>query len=144
MRVWVARAATLLGVVAGLSGCVPPAPGTAAGPGPIPGIGGPIFTVARVDPEDAADRTIKGSILGAALGTGIGTTTAISASVGAIIGVETGAVVGAAIGAATAQPLPDYKPIAVPTAAVIPKFYDTWPPGYHMPPEAAQAPPPPG
>jgi len=40
----------------------------------------------------------------------------------------------AAIGAATAMERPTYEPIAVPPEAVIPGFYDTWPPGYHRPP----------
>jgi hypothetical protein len=31
-------------------------------------------------------------------------------------------------------PTPSYRPIAVPAEAVIPDFYDAWPPGYHSPP----------
>lgn len=105
--------------------------------------GGPTQVV-RLDPEDVADRVMIGSVLGAALGTGLGSTVAINPAVGAVIGVEAGAVLGAAAGAITAQPLPTYKPVAVPTTAVIPGFYDTWPPGTHAPPVTAGTPPPPG
>lgn len=126
----------VLGCFVALAGCVPP---------PAPSAGtGPVLSVRRVDPQDAADRAAVGSVLGAALGTGLGATSAIGAGVGSIIGVESGAVIGAAIGAATAQPIPEYKPIPVPAAAVIPQFYDTWAPGYQMPAVASQAPPPPG
>lgn len=119
----------LIGLAAVLSGCV-----EAYGPAP--------FAVARVDPQDAAERALIGSVLGAALGTGIGATVAISPAVGAVIGVQSGAVIGAVIGAATAQPLPEYAPIPIERAALIPSFYDTWPPGYRPPPVASQTPPP--
>jgi hypothetical protein len=98
--------------------------------------------LARVDPDDAAERAVIGSVLGAALGTGLGASVALNPALGALIGVESGAGIGAAIGVMTAQPLPSYAPIAVPQQAVIPGFYDTWPPGYHPPPIGAQAPPP--
>ena len=96
----------------------------------------------RVDPQEAAERAIVGSAAGTAIGTGLGTTFAINPAIGAVVGAESGAALGAAIGVATAQPLPDYHPIAVPAAAVIPGFYDTWPPGYHEPPVTAAVPPP--
>ena len=130
MRLMVVRGA-LIGIAAALSGCV-----EAYGPAP--------FTIglARVDPQDAAERAVIGSVLGAALGTGLGAAVAINPAVGAVIGVESGAAIGAAIGAATAQPLPSYAPIATPSAALIPSFYDTWPPGYRPLPIASQTPPP--
>jgi hypothetical protein len=87
-----------------------------------------------VDPVDASERAAAGMVLGAALGTGIGASFAINPAAGAIIGVESGAAIGAAIGAATAAPVPEYAPIAVPAEAVIPGFYDNWPPGYYRPP----------
>jgi hypothetical protein len=87
-----------------------------------------------VEPEDAAERAVAGAALGAALGTGLGTTLAINPGLGSIIGAESGAALGAAAGVATAAPIPDYHPIPVPTAQVIPGFYDGWPPGYHAPP----------
>jgi uncharacterized membrane protein len=121
----------LIGLAAALSGCV-----EVYGPAP-PGI-----ELSRVDPVDAGERAIVGAALGAALGTGIGATFSINPAIGAVIGAESGATIGAAIGAATAQPLPDYAPIAIPTAAIIPGFYDTWPPGFHPPPIASQTPPP--
>ena len=98
--------------------------------------------LARVDPQDAADRAMIGSVLGAALGTGLGASFAINPAIGSVIGVEAGAALGAAAGALTAQPLPDYRPIVVPAEAVIPGFYDTWPPGSHVPPIPSQLPPP--
>lgn len=136
MRRMVVRAA-LVGLAAGLSaawlsGCVP-----VSGPGPSPA------GVARVDPEDAAERALLGGLIGATLGTGLGAIFAINPAIGAVIGVETGAAVGAAIGVATAQPLPSYRPVTVPVAAIIPGFYDSWPPGYRAPPLASQTPPPP-
>jgi hypothetical protein len=79
-----------------------------------------------VDPVDASERAAAGMVLGAALGTGIGASFAINPAAGAIIGVESGA--------ATAAPVPEYAPIAVPAEAVIPGFYDNWPPGYYRPP----------
>lgn len=132
MRVAVVGA--LIGLAAAaLSGCVP-----------VYGNAPPGNEVARVDPEDAAERALVGSVLGSALGTGIGASFAINPAIGAVIGAETGATLGAAVGLATAQPLPTYKPIAIPAHAVIPSFYDAWPPGYHEPPVAGQTPPPPG
>ena len=121
----------LIGLAAALSGCV-----EVYGPAP-PGI-----ELSRVDPVEAGERAIVGAALGAALGTGIGATFAINPAIGAVVGAESGAAIGAAIGAVTAQPLPDYAPIAIPTAAIIPGFYDTWPPGFHPPPIASQTPPP--
>jgi hypothetical protein len=129
MRLMVVRGA-VIGLAAALSGCV-----EAYGPAPI--------ELARVDPQDAAERALIGSVLGTALGTGIGASFAINPAIGAVVGAESGAALGAAVGAITAQPLPDYAPIAVPTAALIPDFYDTWSPGYRPPPVASQTPPPP-
>jgi hypothetical protein len=129
MRLILLRTA-LIGLAAVLSGCVEiyfPSP---------------ILEVSRVDPVDAAERAIVGAALGTALGTGIGASFAINPAIGAVVGAESGATIGAAIGAVTAQPLPDYAPIAIPTAVLIPDFYDTWPPGYHPPPIASQTPPP--
>jgi hypothetical protein len=71
-----------------------------------------------VDPEDASERAVAGATLGAGLGAGLGATFAI----------------GGAVGLMTSPPAPTYKPIAVPTEAVIPNFYDAWPPAYHTPP----------
>jgi hypothetical protein len=133
MRLIAARAAmiVLAAMSSGLvSGCVPV-------------YSGPVEVV-RVDPEDVAERTMIGSVVGAALGTGLGSTFAITPAVGAVVGVGAGAAIGAAIGAMTAQPLPRYEPVAVPTAAVIPSFYDNWPPGSHSLPVAVVPPPPPG
>jgi len=130
MRLIAVRAA-LCGLVAALCGCVQ-AYGT--GPGE--------FTVARVDPGDAAERAVVGAAAGTALGTGLGATFAINPAIGAVVGAETGATLGAAVGIATAQPLPAYTPIVLPRAAVIPGFYDSWPPGNHPPPMASQIPPP--
>jgi len=121
----------LIGSAVALSGCV-----EVSGPAPLD------LGLSRVDPVDAAERTVVGAALGTALGTGIGASFAINPAIGAVVGAESGATIGAAIGAATAQPLPDYAPIAIPTAAIIPDFYDTWPPGYHPPPVASQTPPP--
>jgi len=130
MRLMLVRT-VLIGVAAALSGCV-----EVYGPAPL--------AVARVDPVEAGERAIVGAALGTALGTGIGATFALNPAIGSIVGAESGATIGAVIGAATAQPLPDYAPIEIPTVAVIPAFYDTWPPGYHPPPIASQTPPPPG
>ena len=131
MRLMVVRTA-LIGFAVALSGCV-----EIYGPGPTG------FALARVDPEEAAERAIVGSVLGSALGTGIGAVFAINPAIGAVVGAGSGAAIGAAIGVATAQPLPDYAAIAVPSTAVIPGFYDTWPPGYRPPPVTSQTPPPP-
>jgi hypothetical protein len=130
MRLIVLRT-VLIGSAVALSGCV-----EVNGPAPLD------IAVSRVDPVDAGERAIVGAALGTALGTGIGATFAINPAIGAVVGAESGATIGAAIGAATAQPLPDYAPIAIPTAAIIPDFYDTWPPGYHPPPVVSQTPPP--
>ncbi len=130
MRLIVLRT-VLIGSAVALSGCV-----EVNGPAPLD------IAVSRVDPVDAGERAIVGAALGTALGTGIGASFAINPAIGAVVGAESGAAIGAAIGVATAQPLPDYAPIAIPTAAVIPGFYDTWPPGYHPPPIASQTPPP--
>jgi hypothetical protein len=81
-------------------------------------------------------------LVGSAIGTGIGATFAISPPVGAVAGAEVGAPIGAAIGVMTSAPPPTYKPIPVPTQAVIPGFYDNWPPGYHLPPTNTEARPP--
>ena len=133
MRMVLLRTA-LIGLAAALAGCVGP-----NGPAPLD------LSVSRVDPVDAGERAIAGAALGTALGTGIGATFAINPGIGAVIGAESGATIGAAIGAVTAQPLPDYAPIAIPTAAIIPDFYDTWPPGSHPPPvNSLTSPPRPG
>jgi hypothetical protein len=108
-----------LALAAGLSAC---APYTAT----------PYVTA--VDPEIATERAATGALLGAALGSGIGATFAINPPVGAIAGAEIGSGVGAALGVMTSPPPPTYAPIAVPAEAVIPGFYDNWPPGYHSPP----------
>ena len=121
--------AAILGLTAVLCGCAD------SGTGPL---------VSRVDPEEAAERALVGAAAGTARGVGLGTIVAISPPLGALIGAKVGAGVGGVIGIATAQPIPDYKPIAVPIEPVIPGFYDTWPPGYHAPPIGAQTPPPPG
>ena len=110
--------------------------------GCVPVYSGPVAVV-RLDPEDVAERALIGGVVGAALGTGLGSTFAINPAIGAVVGVQAGAAIGAAIGAMTAQPLPAYAPIALPAAAEIPGFYDTWPPGNHSPPAAAWTPPPP-
>ena len=140
MRLMVVRG-VLIGLAATLSGCVevsgPAAVGSAQYP-PAPfGI-----ELARVDPQDAAERALIGSVLGTALGTGLGAAFAINPAIGAVVGAESGAAIGAAVGVATAQPLPAYTPIAPPSTALIPDFYDTWAPGYRPPPVASQTPPP--
>jgi hypothetical protein len=122
--------AALIGMAAALSGCVA-VYGSPAG-----------ITVARVDPEDATERALVGSVAGTALGTGLGAMFAINPGIGAVIGAESGATIGAVVGAATAQPLPEYGPIEVPSTTVIPGFYDTWPPGNHIPSPGTQVPPP--
>jgi uncharacterized membrane protein len=119
--------AAAVGLAAVLCGCAD------SGTGPL---------VSRVDPQEASERAIVGGVAGAVLGTGLGTIGSINPAIGAVVGVEIGAGIGAAIGVATAQPVPDYDPIAVPATAPIPRFYDTWPPGYHQPPAISQTPPP--
>ncbi len=96
-----------------------------------------------VDPEDAAERLPAGAAVGAALGSFIGVALAINPAIGAIIGTETGATLGGIIGVATAAPVPAYHPVPVPAQAVIPHFYDGWPPGYHAPPGNPETQPPP-
>jgi hypothetical protein len=122
----------LMGIAAGAGACAP-----------VNSAGQPRLALARVDPQDAADRAVVGSVVGATLGAGLGAAFAINPGLGAAVGAEAGGPVGAIVGAATAQPLPDYKPIAVSSADFIPNFYDTWPPGYEPPPEVAETPPPP-
>jgi hypothetical protein len=97
----------------------------------------------RVDPEEAAERALIGGLLGGVLGASLGATASANAAFGALVGGSAGAALGSAVGVATTRPLPSYTPIAVPTAPVIPGFYDTWPPGYGAPPAGAQVPPPP-
>jgi hypothetical protein len=126
MRVTLVGAA-IVGLAAVLCGCAE------SGTGPA---------LARVDPQEAAERAIVGAAAGTALGTGLGTIASINPAIGAVVGAEAGAAIGAAIGVATAQPIPDYKLIALPAVPVVPGFYDTWPPGYHQPPIASQTPPP--
>jgi len=110
----------------------------------LPGCTEPyVLELSRVDPQEAAERSLQGAVLGAALGASLGAIVAINPGAGALIGTEIGAPVGAAIGYATTPPLPDYKPIAVPASAVIPGFYDRWPPGNHPPPLGSGVPPPP-
>ena len=130
MRLIFVRTA-LIGLIAALSGCA-----EVYGPAPLE------IGLSRVDRVEVGERAVVGAALGTALGTGIGASFAINPAIGAVVGAESGAAIGAAIGAVTAQPLPEYAPIAIPTAAVIPEFYDTWPPGYHPPPVASQTPPP--
>lgn len=132
MQLIVVRAA-LIGLAVTLAGCA-----QTYGTGPTG------LAVARVDPNDAADRALVGGALGAALGTGLGASFAINPAIGSVVGAESGAALGAAVGAMTAQPLPDYAPIAAPAAYIMPGFYDTWPPGYNPPPIAGSTPPPPG
>ena len=122
----------LVSVAAAIAACAPVYP---AAP--------PSIMLARVDPQEAAERAAVGSVLGAALGAGLGATFAINPGLGAVVGTEVGAPLGAIAGAVTAQPLPDYQPIPPSAAAVIPWFYDTWPPGYEQPPIASETPPPP-
>jgi hypothetical protein len=132
MRLRAMRAALV-----GLAGAV-----AAAAGGCVPVYSGTVEIV-RVDPEDAAERAAIGALLGAALGTGFGASVALNPALGAVIGIEAGAGIGAAIGAITAQPLPSYAPVVVPAEALIPGFYDAWPPGNHPPPIPAATPPPP-
>jgi hypothetical protein len=96
-----------------------------------------------VDPEDAAERMVAGETIGTALGTGLGATFAINPAIGAVIGAETGAALGAFTGIITAAPVPTYHAVPVPAQAVIPGFYDGWPPGYHAPPGNPETQPPP-
>jgi hypothetical protein len=125
-------AVAMAGFAAAISGCAPNGQ-----------LATPQITVARVEPQDAADRAATGAIVGATMGAGIGAIFSINPGLGATVGTEAGGGLGAIIGANTAQPLPDYKPIAVPVAAVTPGFYDNWPPGYEQPEFPPQTPPPP-
>jgi hypothetical protein len=95
-----------------------------------------------VDPEQATERAAAGAVLGSAIGSGIGATFATAPPVGVIAGAEIGGGIGAAIGVMTSAPPPTYDPIPVPSQAVIPGFYDNWPPGYHLPPTNTEAQPP--
>jgi len=124
----VAVGAALIGVAASLGGCAADDTGR--------------IGLARVDPGEAAERAIIGAAAGTAIGTGLGAIFAINPAIGAVVGAESGAAIGAAIGVATAQPLPEYAPIALPPTTQVPGFYDTWPPGSHPPPAATQVPPP--
>ena len=97
------------------------------------------------DPNDPNAKAKRGAGVGAAAGAIVGAIIGNQSGgnrTGAVVGAAAGAAIGAAIGVMTAQPLPAYKQIAVPQEAVIPGFYDTWPPGSHSPPIAAQTPPP--
>jgi hypothetical protein len=96
-----------------------------------------------VDPQDAAERMVAGMALGTALGTGLGATLSINPAIGAVIGAETGAALGGFTGIITAAPVPAYHAVPVPAQAVIPHFYDGWPPGYHRPPDNPETLPPP-
>ncbi|HEX3954634.1 MAG TPA: hypothetical protein VHW90_13730 [Stellaceae bacterium] len=121
----------MLGLAAALSGCV-----EATGPSSFD------LSLARVDPEEAAERAAVGAVAGAIIGTGIGAIFAINPAIGSVIGIETGTTIGAVIGVITTQPLPAYAAIPVPTATVIPGFYDTWAPGDHQPTSGTQVQPP--
>src|SRR6202000_506752 len=103
----------VIGMAAVLSGCV-------AVYGDSSGI-----RVARVDPEDAAERALTGAVAGTALGPRLRPIFSTNPATAAVVGAESGATLGAGIGYLTAQPIPDYAPIAVPESAVIPGFYDT-------------------
>jgi|SRR5580658_6103910 hypothetical protein len=131
MRLSVTRAA-LVGLGLSLSGCV--------------GVDNQGFNSVAVqlgvDPQDAAGRAVEGAVLGATLGAAMGSIFAINPGLGAVIGTEVGGGLGAAVGIATAEPLPSYTPIPIPTAAVIPSYYDAWPPGFVPPPVGFMAPPP--
>ncbi|HEY1797735.1 MAG TPA: YMGG-like glycine zipper-containing protein [Stellaceae bacterium] len=94
------------------------------------------------DPNDAAQRMVGGAVWGAALGSALGAAFAINPGIGAPMGAATGAALGTLAGLLSAQQAVYYAPIAPPTAAVIPGFYDAWAPGSHPPPLDAMAPPP--
>jgi hypothetical protein len=114
-------------LAAGLSACAPYA--------------APPYATA-VDPEQATERAAAGAVLGSAIGAGIGATFATAPPVGAMAGAEIGGGLGAALGVMTSAPPPTYDPIPVPNQAVIPDFYDNWPPAYHLPPTNTEAQPP--
>jgi len=141
MRLWMTGLAAAVALGIGLPGCVAPDEL-------------PFFYSAnpkrdypyqppRIDAQEAAERAVEGAAVGAALGAGLGATIGINPGLGALVGTEIGAPLGAAIGVATTHPLPDYQPIAVPASAVIPGYYDRWPPGNHAPPLGSWTPPPP-
>jgi hypothetical protein len=134
MRLSVTRAA-LIGLGLSLAGCVG-----------VDNQGFNSFAVQLgVDPQDAAARAVEGAVLGATLGAAVGSIFSINPGIGATVGTEAGGALGAAVGIATAEPMPSYTPIPVPVpvTAVIPSYYDTWPPGYISPPIGTNAPPPP-
>ena len=133
-------AAVALGMV--LPGCVAPTGVAYPGTGPSATYYQP-YQFPRIDAQEAAERAVEGAAIGAALGAGLGATVGINPGLGALVGTEIGAPLGAALGVASTPPLPDYKPIAVPASAVIPGYYDRWPPGYHAPPLGSWTPPPP-
>ena len=141
MRLYVTGLAAAVALGIGLSGCVAPIElpffYSASPNGDFP------YQFPRIDAQEAAERAVEGAAVGAALGAGLGATIGINPGLGALVGTEIGAPLGAAIGVATTHPLPDYKPIAVPASAVIPQYYDRWPPGYHAPPLGSWTPPPP-
>ena len=95
------------------------------------------------DVQDPYQRVLAGAALGATLGAGIGATVSIDPGAGGLIGAGTGAILGAATGLATLEPRPSYSPVAIPTAQVIPGFYDTWPQGYQSPSLGGSVPSPP-
>jgi hypothetical protein len=125
MRLVITGAIAVL--AAGLSACAPYA--------------APPYATA-IDPEQATERAAAGAVLGSAIGAGLGATVSTLPPAGAIAGAEIGGGVGAALGVMTSAPPPTYDPIPVPTQAVIPNFYDNWPPGYHLPPTNTEAQPP--
>jgi hypothetical protein len=137
-----------LGVAAAASACAPGDPGAiqvarvqvdTVGIRPVL-----VPEVIRVDPEEAAERAVLGGVVGGLLGAGVGAAAAsFNPPFGAVVGGAAGAAVGGAIGVATTPPLPGYAPISAATDPVIPRFYDTWPPGYRSPPAGTQVPPPP-
>jgi len=95
------------------------------------------------DVQNPSQRALVGAALGTALGTGIGATFAINPGIGAVVGAETGATLGAVAGVITTESPPIYRPIPPAEAALVPGFYDTWPPGYHPPPVGSETPRPP-
>ncbi len=119
----------LIGMAAALSACVAPD-------------GSSAFSMARVDPDEAAERALIGSIAGTAAGVGIGTALSINPAIGAVVGAEAGATIGAAAGIMTAQPIPAYTDVPVSMVPAVPDFYDTWPPGAHPPAIGTRLPPP--
>ena len=140
MRLCMTGLAAVIAFGTVLSGCAGPTGLVVYGVGPN---GAYSYEFPRVDREQAAERTVDGAAIGAALGASLGAIFAINPGAGALIGTEIGAPIGAAVAYATTPPLPDYKPIAVPVSAVIPGFYDRWPPGQHPPPVGSSVPPPP-